>query len=236
MERNSFYEYAIDVLETNDFWRDDDNGGEPYNNDSLYDFSWATGASKVVIVLEDEVLKTSFKGYVECRDGEVNYFKENTDMCEIEFLVYEAAVKEGVQKFFARTERVAEGVYKQEKCVITCNELYCYGYADHPMKDMLSTLDIPRWGDERDYRAVLKRREFDSIGLYDLRKRVNHSEVLYFLAFNYDVEDLFRLLDFLNKYDINDIHGENVGVFADGTIKIFDFCGFESSTGSKFYD
>lgn len=226
------FETAVDIL-SEPHYTYASMEGELYNDAPFEDndFEYHTGVSKVVIVLEDCVVKTAFSGYVEEYDEndepyEDPYFDDFAgDDCKTEYNVYLRAVEAGLGDLFAKIEPTyATGVYKQEKCIITLSD-YFSGYYDED--------EIPYTikGSERFKKGGLAL-YCEENGLEELGKRTRLSYTLAALIDNFDADTLYRLQDFLVRYDINDLHGSNAGIFEGGVIKLFDYCGYESETGS----
>ncbi len=224
------YDEAVDIL-SEVFHYDEDTGTvfeEGILDDS--DFEWHTGASKVVIVLEDCVLKTSYSG--------VSWYNEETcddemtddfvDYAKMEFQLYQAAKDLDISYFFAETEEVAPAVYKQEKIDLSVKEYIerdkvmpigyqyhsVYGQQQIPPQFVLNCEGLHSYCRHNDLKDLIGRIKPDVLG--------------YFLA-AYSKEELENLQVFLKEYDINDIRAGNCG-WINGKLKIFDFCGFKTET------
>ena len=224
------YDEAIDVL-SEVFHYDEDNGTvyeEGVLDDS--DFEWYCGASKVVIILEDCVLKTSYSGlswYNEetCDDEMTDDF---SDYAKMEFQLYQAAKDLNIDYFFAETEEVAPAIYEQEKVDLSVEE-----YTEHDKVMPIGYQYHSVYGNQQiPPRFVLNCGGLHSYcrhnGLKDLVGRIKPDVLGYFLA-AYSQEELENLQVFLKEYDINDIRAGNCG-WIDGHLKIFDFCGFKTET------
>lgn len=223
---NTLYQEALNTLDVTFHYND--NTGGVYEEDYLdfSDFGYQCGASKVVIILDNCVLKTSYGGVVEeDEDGDEVLIEGFPDYAKIEYEIYMAAKAEGLEYFFAKTEEVSSHIYKQPKVDATVND---YRYNDD---------DLPKHYFNGENKApYLKIEDTDKLldyckknGLAGVQSRIRLDVVRYFLA-AYSVPELQRLHRFLVKYDINDIRAGNCG-WIDGKLVIFDFCGFESSTG-----
>lgn len=224
------YNEAVDIL--SEVFHYDEDTGIAYEEGILDDsgFEWRTGASKVVIILEDRVLKTSYSGsswYNEetCDDEMTDDF---VDYAKMEFQLYQAAKNLDISYFFAETEEVAPAVYEQEKIDLSVEEyserdkFMPIGYQYHSVYGNQQT--PPQF--------ILNCEGLHSYcrhnGLKDLIGRIKPDVLGYFLA-AYSKEELENLQIFLEKYDINDIRAGNCG-WINGELKIFDFCGFKTET------
>lgn len=222
---NTLYQEALNTLDVT-FHYDDSTGGV-YEEDYLdfSDFGYQCGASKVVIILDNCVLKTSYGGIVEeDEDGDEVLVEGFPDYAKMEYEIYMAAKAEGLEYFFAKTEEVSSHIYEQPRVDATVND-YRYNDDDLPKryfngKSKAPYLDIKDTDKLLDY---CKRN-----GLAGLHKRIKLDVIRYFLA-TYSFPELQRLHEFLIKYDINDVRAGNCG-WINGKLVIFDFCGFESST------
>lgn len=242
-------ERAIDIL-SEPIWASAYDCSEVYNEEDLGEFDHHSGVSKVVIVLEDCVVKKAFSGYANDWDDEAEAYLEepeykeyDIDFCEVEYDVYLQAVKEGVGKFFAETSLTdGMGVYKQEKCDIDLEDFYynvAYGInetgtlAEQAERDIYDYNVDPTFVKEAE---MLQNGDLlaicNGLGLTSFGRRTRHSlTTAYFLAY-YEINELKCLQRFMDVYDINDIHACNAGFF-NGVPKIYDFCGYESETPSK---
>lgn len=224
------YQEALNTLNVTFHYVDSTDG--VYEEDYLdySDFSYQCGASKVVIILDDCVLKTSYGGIVEeDADGDEVLVEEFPDYARMEYEIYMAAKAEGLEYFFAKTEKVSSYIYEQPKVDATVND-YRYGY-DYDDDD-----DLPKhYFNGKSKAPYLNIKDTDKLldyckknGLAGLQSRIKLDVIRYFLA-SYSFPELQRLHKFLIKYDINDIRAGNCG-WIDGKLVIFDFCGFKTST------
>lgn len=222
---DTLYQEALDTLTT--IFHYDDSTGGVYEEDYLdySDFGYQCGASKVVIILDDCVLKTSYGGIVEeDEDGDEVLIEGFPDYAKMEYEIYMAAKAEGLEYFFAKTEEVCPHIYEQPKVDATVND---YRYNDD---------DLPkRYFNGKSKAPYLNIKDTDKLldycqrnGLAGLQSRIKLDVIRYFLA-TYSFPELQRLHKFLIKYDINDIRAGNCG-WIDGKLVIFDFCGFKTST------
>ena len=222
---DTLYQEALDILATA-FHYDDSTGGV-YEEDYLdySDFGYQCGASKVVLILDDCVLKTSYSGIVEeDEDGDDVLVNGFSNYAKMEYEIYMAAKAEGLEYFFTKTEEVCPNIYEQPKVDATVSD---YRYNDD---------DLPkRYFNGRNKAPHLNIKDTDKLldyckrnGLAGLQSRIKLDVIRYFLA-AYSFPELQRLHKFLIKYDINDIRAGNCG-WIDGKLVIFDFCGFKTST------
>lgn len=221
------YQEALDLLSS--CFHYDNKTCEVYEEDLLNysGFGYECGASKVVIILDDCVLKTSYSGEVsECEDEEGNReITENfPDYANLEYQLYQAAAEVGLDKFFAKTSKVDDYVYEQSRVDASIVDLkhdnveLPWGYFHGRNK--------PRYYNEKDTDKIIEYCEKN--GLHKLYFRIKFNAIRYFLA-EYSIEELKKLNEFLIEYDINDISETNCG-WIDGNLVIFDFCGFGSET------
>ena len=222
---DTLYQEARNTLNVT-FHYDDSTGGV-YEEDYLdySDFGYQCGASKVVIILDDCVLKTSYGGIVEeDEDGDEILVEGFPDYARMEYEIYMAAKAGGLEYFFAKTEEVSSHIYEQPKVDATVND---YRYNDD---------DLPkRYFNGKNKAPYLNIKDTDKLldyckknGLAGLQSRIKLDVIRYFLA-AYSFPELQRLHKFLIKYDINDIRAGNCG-WIDGKLVIFDFFGFKTST------
>lgn len=222
---DTLYQEAINTLNT--IFHYDDSIGGVYEEDYLdcSDFGYQCGASKVVIILDNCVLKTSYGGIVEKdEDGDDVLVDGFPDYAKMEYEIYMAAKAKQLDYFFAKTKEVYPSIYEQPKVDATVDDYRCND-DDLPKcyfngEDKAPYLDIKDTDKLLDY---CKRN-----GLAGLQSRIKLSVIRFFLA-AYSISELQRLHKFLTKYDINDISAANCG-WIDGKLVIFDFCGFKTST------
>lgn len=213
---------AILTLER-DFHTYDEDPETIYEDVDLDEYEWHSGVSKVCIIYDDVVLKKSFSGYVDDYDCEKGEYKEEPDFtewdidyAELEYQVYLHSRLENVSMFFAEMISLENGVYAQEKC------------------DIILEADLQKSKKDR----ISKSYSEDTISSFCINNNLNklpyriRPQVLPYFISEYTPEELKKLEDFMEKYDINDIHTANVGWF-NGRLKIFDYCGYGSSTSKK---
>lgn len=193
--------------------------------------SWVEhGCSKVVLGF-NELINDSGKGYVvkipflgergfSTEDESLNteYIYENAgsenvhvsdewDYCEAEAQIYQHAVEWGIEKVFAETS------------------FLCFVY-DIPVYISECVLyDNISW-DTFDKASV--QNKVDSTNFSRYSHYVISKNIFSILLSQYGEDFCCDLVDFINYYDINDIHDENVGTMKDDTFKIFDYSDFRS--------
>lgn len=217
----NLYKYS-DVMEllNEDHYTYDGEEGVIYDEYPFDDYNWATGASKICIIVGDIVFKTSFTGYAYDYDYENSDFYKETiyeswdrDYCLMEYQLYKIACDWGIEEFFAETVKVMPYVYAQP----FCKEIF----SDCPKNSYLK--------DTTPYNTFCS--TIDNLDLRSLRVKLGEEAMRYF-AVAYPIDKLLKLQDFLDYYEINDLHGGNCGWF-DGKLKFFDFCGYNSDTLEK---
>lgn len=226
-ENRELFNPVINVLNQDHYTYDGDEG-LVYDEYPLEEFYWKTGASKVCIPYAGLVFKTSFTGYAYDYDYETSDWLDETifepwdkDYCQIEYEIYKRAVKEGVGIFFAETFKLSSKVYAQEECdQIFEDFLEDSDFVPPRSLDGFSPEDITIFANEN--------------GILRLKTLMGTTLFRYFLDC-YSIASLQKLSNFLIKYDINDLHENNIGWF-DGRLKFFDFCGFRSLTFKKIKD
>ncbi len=171
---------------------------------------FACGASKIVIIDEesDWVTKISFDCSAELDDD------MELDYCKRELYNYKAACEKGLDKFFAEIHKVGEvngiDVYLQEKVRVDegveeeVDEIFRqYVYAgDENYYD--------EFEDEDERRAILE----DGVSDMDAGEKIE-------AIFGFNEE----LINFVEDYDINDLHSGNYG-YRGGELVIIDFSGY----------
>ena len=237
---------AMNCLD-NDFHNYDGEEDVVFENDILEDFcsdrtdfSWACGASKVVLIAHNDddsyVLKTAYVGYAYEPKDENGDFIEDADWefaawdreddCRVEYLVYRAAVARGVEHFFAETIKVDGAIYMQEAY-------------QQPLAAMSRSEMLYEVSEENRARFKVNGSEYDATvvdnvalenKLVDLRSRLGAATFILFFD-RYTVSELQALQQFIMDYDINDLHRNNIGWFYD-ELKFVDFCGFGGKTSS----
>lgn len=242
---SAFFDHAIDFL-SQEFFVDGFDSSEIYGGIE-FDIpeecqgerrNWVNGASKVCVLLEDCVLKTSIDGWIEDFDEETydslpepekNYFLNDMDDCAVEFFIYQKAIEEGVSRFFCKTEKTRiSTIFKQEKCDTVLSDFHDTQLTKKKNNSSLKVKeDIALYYCKKDLRTI-----YNALGLFDLKDRVLGNIARGYLLAYYSVNDLKCLQRFLSKYDINDLHAKNIGMM-NGKPVIFDFCGYGSSTCSK---
>lgn len=224
----------IEYLEKNsDLWEGYElEEGSVYAN--FYDFlpndwDYCSGASKVVFInptVKDKVIKIPIVGRLEddfyydddeedwiySGEGEFYYYcgadngDTEYDYCSAEVNIYKAAEEAGLEACFAKTERIGSingyPVYMQDKA------------------EMLEDVDISSHTREYIEKTVLHCRELN------IHTSINKGWFGDFIAYHGD-EMAKRLIDFINKFHINDLHTGNIG-YISGIPVLVDYSGFYS--------
>lgn len=166
------------------------------------------GASKVCIVfnMENWVIKTNFQ------------VRNSTKITygELEVRNYKLAEEVGIEKFFVKTyelgwrDEFGMYFYIQEKAAVDSSEVsgrfYDYVSEDYDRED---------FEDEDDYMDAVDERVCE----------MNEDERL-FAVFGCG-DDVRALVDFINQWDINDLHEYNFGIsLSTGKYLIIDFSGY----------
>lgn len=172
------------------------------------------GATRICVVFKNLVLKRNFAGEI-IFDNELDDYDKDcpiefeTDYCKVEERVYQEAVKEGLEEFFAEVEEISDKVYAQPTSRMIVYECDYYK-------------DFGEWYSDEVINYV--RNLFGtSIPL----------EVLNYWLRTKTIGKLRKLADFLYAHQINDLHRDNIGWFGD-EIKLFDYCGFNTKTEDTF--
>lgn len=166
------------------------------------------GASKVCIVfnMKNWVIKTNYQ------------VRNSTKITygELEVRNYKLAEEAGIEKFFVKTyelgwrDEFGMYFYIQEKAAVDSSEVsgrfYDYVSEDYDRED---------FEDEDDYMDAVDERVCE----------MNEDERL-FAVFGCD-DDVRALVDFINRWDINDLHEYNFGISSStGKYLIIDFSGY----------
>lgn len=189
---------------------------------------WGNGVTKVALVFDNYVLKSSITGYVTTADDEGNYLEEDEihetfdrDYCEIEYKVYRKAVATGVGKFFAETISLGDGVYMQEK--------YDLDF-DHGIPEGMELTGLIKQYYDSEHLVSWAEFHAESLGLLSLYEAIQQNSLLFaWLVTLYDYNDLAALSTFIEEYEINDLHEGNVGWFGH-ELKFIDYSGYCSNT------
>ena len=211
-ERREF-EAVSEALSTGEFWYDTDTN-DLWNDHYVSNFDYETGSTKVCVSVKGMYLKTTYAHCVYASGNNENemevrpYGDDDVDYAAVEETVYQNAVIDGVEKFFAETEGLGNGVYAQRKV--------------HNIFTI--PVDYPSNSDEH-HKAL------DLINKYGLNK-IPEGFILAALEDGSTIEELQTLACFLNKFDINDLHDGNMG-WIDGHPVFFDYCGYCSSISQR---
>lgn len=222
--------YLLNLINdlSKDYWIYSDDETVIYDTTNIDNYDYHYGASKIVIPVNEEnyVLKRAFAGVVvDCdEDGEPTdplYIPNEIDDCETEYKIYLKSIEEGVEKFFAKTEKIDLGIYKQEKYIENVDDFL-----------FNNIYEIENVKCEEKFLEANSLNMAQGLSLTKMRRRMDSGVFKLFIQ-NYSLNELYCLQSFLERYDINDISTYNVGIFDGGKIKIFDFCGYNSSTSKK---
>jgi len=169
--------------------------------------TWSYGASKMVFYIDAEtVVKLPFQGLIDDdydqEDGEFIFHEfESGNYCQIEEEIYDAAVDEGLEMFFAGTRFGG----------FTAN-----GYPFYISER------VNQCGGKAPSQNSLKRA--DEMSMYSMGE---FSRFWLARAIEWYGEELVgRLIDFVNDQRINDLTGGNTGYRADGAPVLLDYSGF----------
>lgn len=204
-----------DELACNDINWVDDHKKELYDMGISYNY----GSTKLCLIydaLDRWVIKLSYD-----RSYDIAYSESGCaiDFCMREADNYASAVQKGLGRFFAATYLVGEvqgtKVFLQEK--LHTDEDYFDEYFTDYVEDRF---DINDYEDDSDY--------FDDIqdAAYQLDDEQRIEAVFGDSA---SFEELCALNDFINDYDINDLHCQNYGYDDNQNNKIIDFSGYSCS-------
>lgn len=208
----------------------------PYESDMSYDFILdrkeirsddydfiGNGMTKMVFApkkFKDIVIKIPIVGFLD-EDHDISYYDSGSyfcesisntyrkdgsfiydyDYCNSECFLYEKAVKRGVSDFFASTRYLCEvnntSFYISDRCYKT-----------------------PRFNKTKKYYKNVIPKEMYSTYEFDMSNKTMSS-----LIVDYGLEAFNNLIDFLDRYEISDIHSANV-MFLKDKIKIVDYSSF----------
>lgn len=210
-----------DMHFSNEFCEDDFLAFCDYEETFSDIYHYDSGATKGVIIPidEDYVIKIPFCGFHTCiftdetnREEEEfeNYYGAKTslacydwDYCLVEVERYDKAMKAGIADLFARTEIYGEvkghPVYIQEKADPFC----CGNHKIH----------------------TAARRQKTRNKVYSLGYEVFNEDWLTDVLDYFGEEIFLKLLSFIKKENINDLHTGNLGYIGDRPV-IFDYSGY----------
>ena len=185
------------------------------------DIDYANGATKVVIIYNEIVIKKTFTGYIDfSAEGDevelIDYDMKNQDSydyspdyCALESVVYEEAFLKGLQDFFAEVIQVSKNVYAQLRTDHTLSGFFL-------IEDLgLTKIDVEEIREEYGFEPLIP--DY-AIAWWFIHKTSEH---------------LQTFSDFLYDHKINDLHSSNIGFF-NGEIKLFDYSGYNSGTENTF--
>ena len=178
---------------------------------------FAYGISKFVIMLNDtEVVKIPFNGEFYWDNDSQGYdafeeFKSTIDYCRVEADYYKEAVKWGIAEFFAGTRFVGytkdhTPFYVSERVHKTLDDVW-YSVSEESVQTA------------RDYA--------NSKENFYWRRLSDHW--LAVALEKYGKEKVDKFLEFLQAYDIDDLHQGNVGFREDGTPCLIDYSGWNEN-------
>ena len=222
MVKNSTYEEAVELLSTN-FHKTQNSG--IYEHCLLEDCwcQWDSGESKVVIIMDDYVLKTSFTGTVIYEDEDAVELNDNfEDYCKIEYEIFLKAIDAGIDDVFCWVQPCNDKVYAQERVDFT---IFDYEEGEAEYDDDYFEDGFPPYYAES-YHALTDRCR--ALGVPNIRRYVRDDALPYVLA-SFSQEMLQRLTLFFEENDINDLHTNNIG-YVDGKLKFFDYSGYCNET------
>ena len=168
---------------------------------------FACGISKLVIFLNDsEVVKVPFDGgfldreFLDCEDEDEDekdfYYFVIPDYCEREAYFYDEAIDAGIEEFFAKTELVGYAecgrpLYKSERVFEYMSE---------------ETLDIRRKEPSQKAKNSANNSDCYALPFEWLARAYDY----------YGEKKVERFIDFLNEFDIRDLHDGNIGFRKNG--------------------
>lgn len=161
--------------------------------------------------------------------------------CKKENNIYEAAMRDGVEKFFA--EPIYLGTYCREINFFDAYDFDSYEYEnvcdweDDDFIDTVSRMDEPHLITiELPLYAYPRANSFSPNGILNVgkaRRELGMSPLTernivvgYEFARAYGADEYAKLVEFLKKEGVNDLHSGNVGTIAGKPILI-DYCGYE---------
>ena len=190
-----------------------ENDEEVANCDDFYDagLDYSCGAYKIAVIFDNYVLKKAYTGTAYMTDdGSMRYEDDEPgDGCETEVLLYRIAEKRGLEKFFAKSEDIGNGIVKQER-------------AEELVKDRRDL------NDNQKSEVIAFVSQYGLCNLYS----ASNSKVLYWFMQEYSGEELFKLQHFVDEFDIDDLHSYNVG-WCNGKLKLIDYSGTNTTTASS---
>ena len=180
-----------------------------YTLESADKINWRYGASKMVFLLKDVVVKLPFNGYeyyswdednLRYRDEPEFEYNAHTDYCAMEENIYTYAEEAGVECFFAKTKTAG---YTKNGQVYYTSERADYEFTK----------------DSSDYNDL-------AIELLDKYDVWMCNTWLADAIVYYGVKAVKEFLAFVKEMEINDLHDSNVGYRADGSPCLIDYSGY----------
>lgn len=188
------------------------------DSNTVPDFTWDTGATKLVIVPfdRDYVIKIPFNADYEYTRFEGMKYASN-NYCEVETVIYNFAKELNYQDLFLPVECVYHTI--EDKYPIYIQEKVDHFYINTGEND--------------------KKKSYNSKALKEVDKEFGEDYFNPFfgklpfdwlagclLILNYDFKKLRNFLYFLEKYDITDLHELNFGYTVNNTPVIIDYGGY----------
>ena len=235
VEDDKWFTDLIDTMSI-DFHTFEESDGILYEEDRLDGWDWATGLTKICVLTADFVVKKGFAGYVydmnletdePLESDEYTYKDWEANYCDIEYGVYLAACEYGVEKFFAEIEPLGNHTYAQERCdYVIANISEDNDDCPECLRKIVKEVSAMDDGDSVD--------DIEQGYDGDCEHFMSRNVISYFLN-QYDYDDVIKLFEFFDEFDITDLHYYNVGFFWDKEsktykLKLFDYSGFESLT------
>lgn len=181
------------------------------------------GASKMTFLFKefpDVVVKVSTIGWRlyedEDDDGavhELNPVNGRTDFCGLESDIYQDAADKGLDEFFFD---IAE-VFSFEGVKFYVEEKFKKEYWDSK-----EYLDGDYKKGSKDSKARVKKINDSTSKVIDIDNNIISTWCEY-----YDIDILIRLMQFLEEWNINDLHVANVAFDKAGNLRIFDYSGYK---------
>lgn len=195
-----------------------------------YDIDFASGCSRIVfwIASGEDAYQYVFK------------FDYNTDdeYCKNELTNYQHAIKEGVDDYFAWCDlfgtysdgNTSLDIYVMEYCEMAYeafSEIGTREYDDRIENELNLIIEEEGWDRQADEEAIDEARGslVRSIGYYSGDdSQIIETILPYYMSY----QEVERLAQFLNEYNINDCHGGNFGFIGgeDGRVVLTDYAGF----------
>ncbi len=176
---------------------------------------YAYGISKFVIFMNDEyVAKIPFNGEWFYSDDEEDYvfdtFTVVDDYCAEEAYIYDCAKNRGIEEFFAETKFAG----------------YTKDHTPFYLSERINKTLDESWDDVRDVDTTSAREYVRSDKGSGLRDRRLSDRWLAVALEKYGQEKVDKFAEFIEEFDINDLHCANVGFRKDGSPVLIDYSGW----------